>query len=969
MQPPPKKGKSTINVKNVHHEQLTKLQQKHHHDADLLEDVRNFSKQRSQIEKDYAQALLKLANSYLSKKDFYMLPDVPTDDGKEHNMEAYMAASHSFSLSRGPSSDCASTDGVIDDDVDVDTDDVDDDFDDEFDDADDENNKCLRVKENPDRNIEKNEVACRSFSVSQDNHDMHCKTSEGQDPKFKTATSVWRTVLDVTERIAQTRLQAAETYMQQVSEPIKVLKTQKQQNSKKILEQFATIQKEIDQSVREMTKLQKIYNDEEKLAHDARKKADDADEKVKRRSTGLFSSLASLQQKSAKLNTRKDTCEGKSSISRNEYLLSLAACNAHLVRFYQTDMPELMQALDGEMFERLQQSLTELSKTELECCGITQECFSKALCDSCLISRDYNLQCFLTQYPAFTELMQYHFEPCENDAVRKLAFDTKGDNSLEQEAKKWATKVAKETKAIREYGKTLKVLLTDGDKKSASDSSSPDGEKDAKEKPVDPEVRIEECRENIRKSETAKMKAEARLDLLKEAGIDTEEWLNKANMDTLSPVDVDDEVSRTSTSDQFSMRTSSSGGHSEDTNSYHNGPCYNDAEYDMTDDTFEKSATSGQVLTGARRFPCQAMALYDFAATSGDELTMAQNEEISVVGIGDGEGWVKGRNGNGQEGFIPENYINYLDDQTSFSPNPDYSAYGAATQLVSSTPQASGTAPATWGNSGSIDRQTSYSSQQSGFSDSAEQVPNSPPHSVMQAEATSSYSSTDYEIQNTMGPQSFEESTYAKALYDYDANMEEELSFQEGQVIKVTNREPHGVDDGWWAGEIGGRKGVFPSMVVEEMTVEDLANDALSPVRPGPPSFAPPSVASEAPGGPPGPSAVSPPPVTVTLPTPPRDVSAGTLVDLDPVGGPGMTNENGHPADGTLVEPPGGNALDNLLMNQGDEAGVLDPLPASDAAPGSPMPDRNKAYAMMISGYGQNLHVPDDFFWQSWWET
>jgi hypothetical protein len=64
----------------------------------------------------------------------------------------------------------------------------------------------------------------------------------------------------------------------------------------------------------------------------------------------------------------------------------------------------------------------------------------------------------------------------------------------------------------------------------------------------------------------------------------------------------------------------------------------------MNDDTFDKSTTSGatnQVLTGARRFPCPAQALYDFAATSGDELTMALNEEITVVGIGDGEGWVK----------------------------------------------------------------------------------------------------------------------------------------------------------------------------------------------------------------------------------------------------------------------------------------------------------------------------------------
>jgi hypothetical protein len=49
--------------------------------------------------------------------------------------------------------------------------------------------------------------------------------------------------------------------------------------------------------------------------------------------------------------------------------------------------------------------------------------------------------------------------------IYKILNDVKGDNTLDQEAKKWATKVAKETKAIREYGKMLKTLLTDGDKK------------------------------------------------------------------------------------------------------------------------------------------------------------------------------------------------------------------------------------------------------------------------------------------------------------------------------------------------------------------------------------------------------------------------------------------------------------------------------------------------------------------------
>ena len=34
-----------------------------------------------------------------------------------------------------------------------------------------------------------------------------------------------------------------------------------------------------------------------------------------------------------------------------------------------------------------------------------------------------------------------------------------------------------------------------------------------------------------------------------------------------------------------------------------------------------------------------------------------ENEALEVVGEGDGDGWVKARNYRGQEGFVPQNYL------------------------------------------------------------------------------------------------------------------------------------------------------------------------------------------------------------------------------------------------------------------------------------------------------------------------
>ena len=43
------------------------------------------------------------------------------------------------------------------------------------------------------------------------------------------------------------------------------------------------------------------------------------------------------------LNQRREACEVKSTAARNDYLMSLAATNAHLQRYYNSDTPELMK--------------------------------------------------------------------------------------------------------------------------------------------------------------------------------------------------------------------------------------------------------------------------------------------------------------------------------------------------------------------------------------------------------------------------------------------------------------------------------------------------------------------------------------------------------------------------------------------------------------------------------------------------
>ncbi len=65
---------------------------------------------------------------------------------------------------------------------------------------------------------------------------------------------------------------------------------------------------------------------------------------------------------------------------------------------------------------------------------------------------------------------------------------------------------------------------------------------------------------------------------------------------------------------------------------------------------------------------------------------------------------------------------------------------------------------------------------------------------------------------------------YVRALYDYEATSDEELSFQEGQLIRIIRKAQDSIDDGWWEGEANGKTGVFPSLVVEELNAVEGGN-------------------------------------------------------------------------------------------------------------------------------------------------
>lgn len=170
-----------------------------------------------------------------------------------------------------------------------------------------------------------------------------------------------------------------------------------------------------------------------------------------------------------------------------------------------------------------------------------------------------------------------------------------------------------------------------------------------------------------------------------------------------------------------------------------------------------------------------------------------------MIGEGDGDGWLRARNYRGEEGYVPHNYLDIEQEAAA-------NGSGAANQLRS---------------------QISFSSVD---------------YTVDNEDQTVDSMQSPDQVSVIMAPQKKKSDVmYCIALYDYDATAEDELTFEEGQIIKIVTKTAHGVDDGWWEGELDGKFGNFPSLVVEECDEngEPLTEGGEdSPPPTAPPSFA-----------------------------------------------------------------------------------------------------------------------------------
>uniref|UniRef100_T1J3Y4 RING-type E3 ubiquitin transferase n=1 Tax=Strigamia maritima TaxID=126957 RepID=T1J3Y4_STRMM len=666
--------KAAIALRVIHNEHLSKLQSKHQQECDLLEDLRNFTKQRSAIEKTYADSLLKLSLSFLQKK-IPILPEIKSADGQE-----------------------------------------------------------------------------RRYSI-------------------RTVFTLWRTLLDENEKLAKARLAAADVYHHQISESAKALKLNKVYVAKKCFDHLQRVHEEVQSSVRDLDKAKKTYFEEEHIAHDARDKAHNAEDKLQRKKDFY-----------SKFSTKAEACDIKATAARNDYLLHLTASNSHQARYYGHDLPEFIKMLDSEAYEKVTDYIILLSRTELLTCAANQSSYSKILGMAELNTRQYNLDCFLNECPSLKNRINYQFEPCEEDPIEDLSVEHHSDFMLNREARKWAAKSLKENRNIRDNTKLLRMMII----QQAAQAQKHDY---TEQMQLEMDQKMDEIKQCIRKAETMKMKADVRLDSIRSVGINVDEVLKSIDPESLTAIDtIATGVSRSPS--EFSTKSIDFRNVEESTNEVANDSFY---DSDFNDEVSDYSALQETPEFARKQSD-------DMEAQNPDEISIYEGETVEVIGEGDGDGWVKAKNEQGDEGYIPQNYVEIEGGQA----------------VLSSIE----VAPVSFS---SVDYHVPVSE------DRPESFELELEDNVFPPVSTSDSTTKPAEL-------------YCRALYDYEATCPEELSFVEFQIIRIVRKEVSEIDDGWWEGEVDGNIGLFPSLVVEMLDDNEAfsPHEIVTPPGSAPPLFTPP---------------------------------------------------------------------------------------------------------------------------------
>jgi len=475
--------------------QHQRLALKHQQDLDLIDDIRSYIKARLSLEKDYTGALNKLSRQHCNNiaKKFALLHQLEQENCNKGGSNEQQSVKEddpqkSTNLTRRLLNMGNRNSGSL---------------------NSSNNQTSAPTRSNTNNGKEKTNTGPNTNSNSGANHfDVP-----------ETACSLYKVWSEHINRLSLTSKSRAEQFDQLVLivDKLKDIRSHKAHIGKKCLDtHLKRIQEDLLVSMVDLERAKKLYYEDESQA----KKARENEEKIKKKRSGLLTKFTDLQAKKERSSAQREATDIQSTQARNDYIMALAAANAHLDYYYQRDLNDFIHLIDDGVLDHCKIFMATLSECDI---NSLKESLSHAQFWSKLIamtgSQQTNhifMECEQSQCLK-GKMRPIEFEPCNNDPVNKISLEHNADYALQHEIDKWFTWFKKECRNLSHLVHQLESCqnaLADGKKSLELNGQTID----------DLEPKMIELKQQIRKCEAAKLKAQARLKVIKEGGMPIEEW-------------------------------------------------------------------------------------------------------------------------------------------------------------------------------------------------------------------------------------------------------------------------------------------------------------------------------------------------------------------------------------------------------------------------------------------------------------
>uniref|UniRef100_A0A663N2E1 FCH and double SH3 domains 1 n=1 Tax=Athene cunicularia TaxID=194338 RepID=A0A663N2E1_ATHCN len=159
-------------------------------------------------------------------------------------------------------------------------------------------------------------------------------------PVCRSVAAVWKGVIEGTAHAGQVRVTASESYRALATEAARTARLSKERMLKKGIERLQKAQAELLETVKELDKAKKQFTHLQRSSEVAKDKAADVEARLQKSDRRIFHTKASLQKLSAKVSSA-----GEQQLVgvQNEYGFALVSATSHLEHYRRVELPAAMQ--------------------------------------------------------------------------------------------------------------------------------------------------------------------------------------------------------------------------------------------------------------------------------------------------------------------------------------------------------------------------------------------------------------------------------------------------------------------------------------------------------------------------------------------------------------------------------------------------------------------------------------------------